>query len=109
MDSGSQPIPDSVQGLLEPDETIEVLARAREHHVVVTDRRLVVGDDHRVALHIAHHQLRRVQFDIERRRPATLVIVPEDPADEPQVLSIPPERYGEVSQALVVLGLRIAN
>ncbi len=109
MDDDTKPLPTALRGLIGPDETIEVLARAREHQVLVTDRRLLVGNDERVALHIAHHQLRRIQFDIERQRPATLVLVPEDPADEPQVLSVPPERYEEFANALVVLGRRIAS
>lgn len=102
-------LPASVLRLLDADETIEVYAIARDQQVIVTDRRLAVADDERIALHIGHHQLRRVQFDIERQRPATLVIVPEDPADEPQVLSVPPERYDEVARALVALGHRIAT
>jgi len=52
--------------------------------------------------------LRRIQFDVERRRPATLVLVPELPRDEPQVLAIEPERYEEVADALVIIGRRLA-
>lgn len=38
------------------------------------------------ALDVSIDNLRRVQFDIERERPATLVVVPQQPTDEPQVL-----------------------
>ena len=52
--------------------------------------------------------LRRIQFDIERQRPATLVIVPEETEQEPQVLAVAPEYYREVADALVVVGQRLA-
>ena len=38
-----------------------------------------------------------------------LVIVPEHPADRPQVLSIPPEQYELVGQALAVIGKRLSQ
>jgi hypothetical protein len=75
----------------------------------VTDRRLTVVDSRRVALHVPHHRLRRIKFDIERDRPATLVIVPDAPTDEPQVLMVPGEDYDEVARALVVIGRRLAS
>ena len=102
-------VKDPVKTILEPDEAIELIARARSHRVVLTDRRLAVADEERVALHIAYPALRRIQFDIERDRPATLVIVPESPHDEPQVLAVPPENYEEVAQALVTIGRRIVH
>ncbi len=58
----------------------------------MSERRDVTSGE-RVELDIPYEQLRRVQFDIERGRPATLVIVPEWPSDRPQVLAIPPEEY----------------
>jgi hypothetical protein len=100
---------DPIQTVLEPNEVVELIARARQHRVVVTDRRLAVADDQRVAMHVPYHGLRRIQFDIERDRPATLVIVPSNPTDEPQVLAIPPEHYDDVAQALVVIGRRLAD
>lgn len=51
--------------------------------------------------------IRRVQFDIERSRPATLVIVPEMSHHEPQVLAIPPAEYRAAADALVALGLAL--
>ena len=53
--------------------------------------------------------LRRVQFDIERGRPATLVLVPDRPADVPQVLAIPPQQYAVVGEALSLVGQRLAD
>ena len=100
---------DPIAEILEPDEAIELVAKARAQRVVLTDRRLAVADEQRVALHIPYPSIRRVQFDIERDRPATLVIVPESPHDEPQVLAIPPEDYEGVARALVSIGLRLAS
>ncbi len=99
---------DPLAAVLDPDETVELVAPARQGRVIVTDRRLAVADEHRVAMHVPYESLRRIQFDIERDRPATLVIVPESPSDEPQVLAIPPEHFDAVAKALVVVGRRLA-
>jgi hypothetical protein len=53
--------------------------------------------------------IRRIQFDIERSRPATLVIVPEHAHNEPQVLSIAPPQYRAAAEALVVIGEDLAE
>jgi len=92
--------------LLQSEEKLQMAARARDAILAVTDRRLVVADDQRVALDIPYDSVRRVQFDIERARPATLVIVPESPSDEPQILAIPPEEYDRAASALAVIGQR---
>jgi hypothetical protein len=90
--------------LLEPDETIQARVRATAAAMAVSQRRLFVLENERVRLDVPIQRLRRVQLDIERDRPATLVLVPEQAQDEPQVLSIPPEEYGAAAQAIVVLG-----
>ncbi len=95
--------------LVEPGETVEVVAEAAGARLVVTDRRLAVAAGERVALDITFDGLRRIQFDIERSRPATLVIVPEHASNEPQVLAIPPERYEEITRALALIGRRLAE
>jgi hypothetical protein len=92
---------------LEPGETVQAVARAADASLLVTDRRLAVADEDRLALDIPFDGLRRIQFDIERSRPATLVIVPEHPANEPQVLAVPPERFEEVTRALALIGSRL--
>jgi hypothetical protein len=99
----------SVLHALEPGEELRYKARATEALLAVTNRRLVVADRERIALAVPFQRLRRIQFDIERDRPATLVIVPESPLDEPQVLAVPPEDYPDVAQALAVIGQRIAT
>ena len=48
--------------------------------------------------------IRRIQLDIERRRPATFVIVPDSPATEPQVVPIPSDYYDAVTTASAHIG-----
>jgi hypothetical protein len=100
---------DPVLRTLTEQENIIIRARAGEAHIAVTDRRLVVASSERKMLDVPIDGLRRIQFDIERQRPATLVLVPEEPSHEPQVLAVPPEEYSEVAEALVILGRRLAG
>jgi len=95
--------------LLDPDERIDVLTETLNAKLVVTDRRVAVAAGDRVALDVPFTALRRIQFDIERHRPATLVIVPENPGHEPQVLAVPVERYDDVTRALAIVGRRLAE
>ena len=100
---------DTITPQLDPDETVRAHVRALDARIVVTDRRLAVAEQHRLALDVGFDNVRRIQFDIERRRPATLVIVPEHPSYEAQVLSIPPEQYEAVGAALAFVGQMIAD
>ena len=93
--------------LLDPDEQLQAHAEASDAHLVVTSRRVGVLVNDRFSLAIGFHELRRVQFDIERDRPATLVLVPDAAKDPPQVLSIPPAQYRRVGEALVLIGERL--
>lgn len=96
--------------LLHADEKIQVEAQGEGSRLVVTDRRLaVVSRTDRPDLDIPFEGVRRIQFDIERLRPATLVIVPEHPDNHPQVLAIPPEQYSAVGEALAAIGRRLAG
>jgi hypothetical protein len=95
--------------VLEPDEEVLVNARVIDAQIAVSDRRLIVADPRRVALDIPFDRLRRIQFDIERDRPATLVLVPEEAQDRPQVLSIPPDQYQATAEALVRIGLHLVK
>jgi len=90
--------------LVEPDEAVIEQATTRGVVLLATDKRMAVVDGDRMALDLPYHRLRRIQFDIERRRPATLVIVPESPADEPQVISVQPDEYRQVADVLVAVG-----
>jgi hypothetical protein len=99
----------NLRAVLEPDEEVHTEAWATEALLAVTSHRVVVADTRRVNLAIPFAGVRRIQFDLERARPATLVIVPE-PADEhPQVLAFSEEHYRAVADALVTLGLALAE
>jgi hypothetical protein len=93
---------------LDPDEEVHVQVPAGDTMVIVTDRRLAIAYPHRIALNVPIANLRRVQFDVERDRPATLAIVPQQPQDEPQILLVQPAEYEGVAQALVTIGRRFA-
>jgi hypothetical protein len=75
--------------------------------IAVTDHRLILADNRRTILDVPFSGLRRIQFDIERGRAATLVIVPEHISDEPQVLAVPIPRLREVAGTLAVVGERL--
>ena len=91
------------------DEEVVAHARAVEADIAVTNRRLAILEAERVALAVHLEELRRIQFDIEKGRPATLVIVPESPSNPPAVLSVPTEQYEPIARALVVIGQRLAQ
>jgi hypothetical protein len=95
--------------ILQPGEEVRVQASLGDTLVVVTDRRLAVANAERLMLDTPIENLRRIQFDIERERPATLVIVPERSQDEPQVLAIEPRDYDAIVRALVEVGHRFAG
>jgi hypothetical protein len=95
--------------ILAPDEQLRVQARARDAVLAVSDRRLIVASRERVVLSVSFNELRRIQFDIERDRPATMVIVPEEAHHEPQVLAIPPEEFTATAEALALIGRQIAR
>jgi hypothetical protein len=77
--------------------------------LAVTSRRIAIIEGKRTALDLPIDGVRRVQFDIEKTRPATLVIVPEDARYAPQVLPVRPEEYKAVADALVTIGRRLAG
>lgn len=94
---------------LEADESLHATARGTDAILAVSDRRLIVKARERIALSVAIEGLRRIQFDIEKRRPATLVIVPEEARDEPQVLAIPPHEIRATTAALALIAERLAE
>jgi hypothetical protein len=98
-----------VSGLLQAEEILHAEARAREARILVTDRRVLVAANGRTALDLPIEELRRIQFDVEKTRPATLVIVPEQPGFEPQVLAIPREQIRAVTEALALIGGRLSG
>ena len=54
--------------LLQPGEIVHHQAEALEAIVAVTDRRILVKSDQRVALDLPFDGIRRIQLDVERRR-----------------------------------------
>ena len=92
---------------LRPGERIQDHIPVAATEIVVTDQRLAVSNEERLALDIEIAALRRIQFDIERDRPATLVIVPDHALDEPQVLAIPPDQIPAVAEALGYIGQQL--
>lgn len=80
-----------------------------DQDVRLDDHRISVRNSDRTVLDLPIRQLRRIQFDIERGRPATMVIVPDHPAHEPQVVIVPPEQYPAAGRALAHLGQRLAE
>jgi len=105
-DPRSQP---AIARLLEPGEEVAHAATAGEALLAVTSRRIAIVEGDRTALDVAVESLRRIQFDIEKARPATLVIVPEESSSAPQVLTVRPEEYQAVADALVTIGHRLTE
>ena len=62
--------------ILRPGEVVERQAHADGFLIAVTGQRVIVTDGHRPVMDIPFAELRRIQFDIERDRDATLVMVP---------------------------------
>jgi hypothetical protein len=94
--------------LLEPDEALDVVHEATDAVVAVTNRRLLVAySERQVALDAPFSAVRRIQLDVERGRPATMVIVPDRPGDRPQVLAIPNEHLTEAARAVAYVGMRL--
>ena len=102
-------IPEPIMRLLDPEEELHSLAEAIEATIAVTAHRLIVAENERIVLDVPIAALRRLEFDIERDRPATLVIVPHSPENVPQLLSIPVSEYAAAAQALVVIGTELAS
>jgi hypothetical protein len=97
----------AVLHLLTPGEELNLETRTRDGVLAVTDRRVVVAGPERVALDIPYAKLRRVQFDVERGAMATVVLVPDDPGYEPQVLQIPTEEILQTATAVALIGQRL--
>ena len=73
-------------------------------HLLVTEDRIATSHGDRVTMDLPIVAIRRIQLDIERRRPATFVIVPDSPSTEPQVVPIPVAHYDAVSAASAHIG-----
>jgi hypothetical protein len=106
MGSGAErPFP--LPHILRPGEVVEGQAEANGALIAVTRERLVVAEGDKSVLDIPFSEVRRVQFDIERGRDATLVIVPEHMNNYPRVVSVPVPNLRETSLVLARIGERI--
>ena len=90
-------------------QDIRAQASANGHEVVVTDDLVRVHSGDRVVLDVPIDDLRRIQFDIEHDRPATLVLVPDAAWRDSQIIMVEPENYADVCRTLAVIGLRMAG
>ena len=93
--------------VLQPGEVVESQAHADGFVIAVTGHRVIVTDGNRAVMDIAFAELRRIQFDIERDRDATLVIVPEHIRNEPRVFSVPLANLHETAVTLALIGRRM--
>jgi len=93
--------------LLDSGEAVHHRAETVEAIVAVTDRRVLVRDDQRVALDVPFSAIRRIQLDVERDRESTVVIVPEASRHRPQVLTVPSEQLHEIARVVAAIGLRL--
>jgi len=96
-----------VPHVLRPGEVVESQAVANGAIVAVTRERLVVVEGDKSVLDISFSELRRIQFDIERGRDATLVIVPEHISNWPHIVSVPVPNLRETAVVLARIGERI--
>jgi len=93
--------------VLQPGEVVESQVVAGAAVIAVTEQRLVVAESERVVLDVPFRELRRIQFDIERGRDATLVIVPEHISNWPRIVSVPVAVLRETAATLARIGERI--
>jgi hypothetical protein len=107
MQQPEQELEPSLLAALAPGEAIRFRARATDGMIALSDRRLLVAASERLALSLPYSELRRIQFDIERGRPAALAFVPDLPHHEPVMLSIPPEEYRAVGEALIAIAQQL--
>ncbi len=105
----TEQVSDPIIHVLRPGEELRGRAPLIDATVAVTDDRLVVARGPKIAVDIPWGRLRRIQLDIERQRPATLVVVPEWPSDPPQVLSVPAASYRSVTDVVAHIAERLAG
>ena len=100
---------DPVKRRLGGDEVVRGVVEAIGGRLVLTDRRVFVTENGVITLDVPIDNLRLVEFDLEKERPATVIIVPEHPQDPPRQLAIEPQQYDEVASLLAQLGPRIED
>ena len=92
-------------------ETVHSVVEAIGATLSISDQRMQVSIPgvQRLQLDMPLSDLRRIQFDIERDRPATMVIVPIHVHNTPQVLAIPAAQYDLAARGLAHIGRFLAD
>lgn len=92
-------------------ETVHTVIEAVGATLSISDQRMRVWVDgaDTPSLDMGLADLRRIQFDVERDRPATFVIVPLHVHNPPQVLAIPASQYDATAIGLAKLGAFLAS
>lgn len=98
---------DAIKARLGPNEAVRGLIDGTDGRLVLTDHRVLVSENGRITLDVPIANLRLVEFDVERQRPARVIVVPESPLDAPRDLSIEPQQYDEVASVLQQLGPQV--
>jgi hypothetical protein len=111
MTAERNPIPDepAILRLLDRDEQVHHTTTVGGALLAVTSHRIAIIDGKRTVLDLPIEGVRRIEFDVEKTRPATLVIVPEDARYAAEVVSVRPEEYKAVADALATIGLGFAE
>jgi hypothetical protein len=94
---------------LDPVPVIEIVVALPDATLTLSDGRLLVTRDPNVSMMVPIESIRRIQFDVEKRIPASIVIVPENALDEPQLLKVPAEFLGDVATIVAAVGARLAQ
>lgn len=89
---------------LRPHEEIVEVVQVDGATLILTTDRVAVGADKRLQFDVRIAGLRRIQFDLEAQRPATLSIVPESAETEPSILTVMPYAYDDVARVLAYVG-----
>jgi len=107
FDPTNSPFP--LPHILQPGEVLEGHADANGSIIAVTEERLLVAEGDKTVLDIPFDQLRRIQFDIEHHRDATLVIVPEHISNWPVVVTVPPAQLMQTALVLARVGEHLSQ
>ena len=98
---------DPIKPHLGPDEVVRGAVDGTDGRLILTDRRVLVTENGRIALDVPIGDVRLVEFDVAQDRPAKVIIVPTSPRDAQSELDIDPQQYHEVASVLQQLGPKI--
>jgi hypothetical protein len=90
-----------------PDERVRVVVETDDGVLALTDRRVVGRDALQAMLDVPVTAVRRIQLDVEKHRPATVVVVPDDATKVVMALSVPADQLASVSELVVRVGAEL--